>query len=511
MIKAWGLQDFFILIAFLSLSAIKLDSFAGDPGLGWHLRSGEYLWQNFSFPNTDPFLFSSTDKFWIVDQWLGDLLLYLGEAKLGWPVTYWLGTSFFVLCFAVIPYQLTSRKGVPALISSLAIIIPFQFAQIHFLYRPVLFSFGLFLLTYLFLSKIKLDQKIKLTELLTLLAIFIVWANLHPSFILGFFLIVFLTLSQLIDSNFTKATTPKIISRGALFGLIAVLGTLCNPYTVQIYQIIFNVAFSPYIKDFFLEWYAPSFGDTALNFLLWPFLAVLIARLIEPQFFKKLGWYYLFVFIGMFYFAATAYRFYPYYAVVAFLPSALAFQVILFRLAKLKFKTIQTFAVHFSNLEKREQQTNQGLVVFYFSVILGLAYTLTFNAVPLYQGEYGLSKINFPYQALKAIEGHWIDQTRPARVLNDFNWGGYITGLYGGRKIQAFVDDRTGLHGEEFFKTYDQLFTTKYFIQYAKNVKADYVLVQNKQKNKDLIQKIRSNYRNKLIYVDELSLVLQVK
>ncbi|MEO6575951.1 MAG: hypothetical protein ABIP89_19010, partial [Polyangiaceae bacterium] len=50
--------------------------FASDPGVGWHLKTGQWILEHKAVPLIDPFLGGPT-RAWVCDQWLSDALLFL--------------------------------------------------------------------------------------------------------------------------------------------------------------------------------------------------------------------------------------------------------------------------------------------------------------------------------------------------------------------------------------------------------------------------------------------------
>ena len=47
----------------------------GDPDLGWHLRTGQFVLQH-GFTTTDPWSFASTQP-WVLHEWGGEVLMYM--------------------------------------------------------------------------------------------------------------------------------------------------------------------------------------------------------------------------------------------------------------------------------------------------------------------------------------------------------------------------------------------------------------------------------------------------
>src|ERR1051325_832492 len=86
-----------------------------DPDFWFHLKSGEYILRNHTFPTTDPFSFTfygqhsfpTTDPFsftfygqhWIVHGWLSTVLFYLVQSRLGYRALIFLFALLVTLTF----------------------------------------------------------------------------------------------------------------------------------------------------------------------------------------------------------------------------------------------------------------------------------------------------------------------------------------------------------------------------------------------------------------------------
>ena len=136
-----------ILLLFLTVIGLRLDNFANDPGLGWHIKTGEYILQNLKLPVEDPFSFTNFSGKWLIDQWLADILISSIFSALGWPFLYVLLVIIFVYTYGVKQYSKLTKIYGNYLLAALVVMYSFYFAQVHFICRPVLFSFFFFLFT----------------------------------------------------------------------------------------------------------------------------------------------------------------------------------------------------------------------------------------------------------------------------------------------------------------------------------------------------------------------------
>ncbi|MFN8003973.1 MAG: hypothetical protein U0X75_23505, partial [Acidobacteriota bacterium] len=82
-IARWMLPPLASLSLLLVLQLLIVDArrFLHDSDAGWHIRTGELIWQTHAVPRTDPFSHTMFGREWFAWEWLTDVLL----AKLhGW-------------------------------------------------------------------------------------------------------------------------------------------------------------------------------------------------------------------------------------------------------------------------------------------------------------------------------------------------------------------------------------------------------------------------------------------
>ena len=88
-----------LLLAAWSVLTTGLSEFADDPGVGWHLASGEYILQHGKVPHTDPFLHAAGERPWVSDQWLSDLLIAVCYRLGSFPYVYAVLIAIYLFVF----------------------------------------------------------------------------------------------------------------------------------------------------------------------------------------------------------------------------------------------------------------------------------------------------------------------------------------------------------------------------------------------------------------------------
>ncbi len=189
-----------VFVIFLLIALFRL-----DPDFGWHLKSGEYFLAH-GIPATDIFSYTASDFPWINHEWLSDILTYVLYSIGGYTLLCVISSA--VWTFAV---WLVARK-VHNLTIILAVLAMTAFSGVRAITWSVL---GLALL--IVIMKAKNHRYRWFIPLL-----FLVWANVHGSFIIGFAYLLYLAIKE--------RSLEYVIWTAA-----GAIMTLFNPYGLDIY------------------------------------------------------------------------------------------------------------------------------------------------------------------------------------------------------------------------------------------------------------------------------------
>jgi hypothetical protein len=253
-----------------------------DPGVGWHLKTGEWLSINKTFLYHDPFLWTTEGKEWISNQWLADLIFWqifqLGDwdalalfcfampllallflqGHIFWKL--WQLQPVFFLSTSGL--SILTYKTLPFIILSLSLLV----AWVQWIIRPVIFSFSLFALVfYIVWSFLQDEGSSRHRFLFKLSLIFCLWANLHSAFPLGLGIIAAVIIGSIIEGRYDLA---KFFS---LSFVIAALSTLINPYGWNLHKNIYELLGNSYFMNLNAEWQSPDFTEI----IFMPLLAAL--------------------------------------------------------------------------------------------------------------------------------------------------------------------------------------------------------------------------------------------
>jgi hypothetical protein len=452
-----GLFDVFALVALYSLICLQMPKFADDPGVGWHLASGDWILGHKSIPMTDPFLSAPFLRPWVSDQWLSDVIFSLLFSAGSWQLVYALITVVFVLTFLVILYRGVSRITGSAFAPCVAVLIAFKTSQIHFILRPVVLAFFFFSILYVTIARFDQNSGQRdrsfLSLALAIAVLFVLWANCHPSFVLGIALLAALTIGLIVDRYLfgSSATSLTKIKQAIGLTVIAVCATFINPWGIALHQSILSLAQSDFFMNFHMEWRSPDFKNYEGVLFEFSILVLILASFVANKAWRWSGFYLvsvlLFAHLGL-----RSVRVLPFFSIVAAIP--LAYSLESFGMSKIWkwHASLARLRKAFAFVECREKSCAGGVVI--LSIACTLLVTLTFfgRGIPFYPGGYGPSAQTYPYQAITFLSTQ-TQKSGPAVVAASPDLGGFIT-FFGAGKLKPVIDDRNTLLGEGFYKSF---------------------------------------------------------
>jgi len=241
---------FLRLLACIVFAALFLYHF-NPVGLGdmyWHLNTGRWIWEHGALPESDPFTYTTQinnpdpgqgtapKNYWqlltLQGFWLAQLLYFGAYAAMGlWGLVI-LKATIFVILYALL-WRTMLKSRVDPLLGLLAILIlPWLLFRYDEL-RPQVFSFVGVVLVYMNMRS-AIEQlrsgSIRPAALIALPFIMMLWANLHPGYMLGWVIII-VTLAGTVFDRWRGV--ERIDRRGLrslfLWCTLALIASLFNP------------------------------------------------------------------------------------------------------------------------------------------------------------------------------------------------------------------------------------------------------------------------------------------
>ena len=222
----------------------------------WHLNTGRWIWANGGMPADDPFLFSSVSPLGekaslILRGYPLSQLLFFGFYNLaGAYALVALQGLLLTLFYGLLWNRLRQLKLHPLLASAIVGLLPILFFRLVEL-RPQWFSFiGALLVMQLIeyiLANERKGKPLKKYVLLLLPATMLLWANLHPGYVIGIGLLFVYLLSEWIARKRGVAALPDDAYRRFLtVTIISALITFLNPAGISAIWISFTGIFDPF-------------------------------------------------------------------------------------------------------------------------------------------------------------------------------------------------------------------------------------------------------------------------
>ncbi len=403
-----------------------------------HLAMGEHLLQH-GWIERDVFSFTKASEPLVAYEWLSQIVYALFHRLGGIAGVAICGGLMIATAYALLVLFLR-RRGVDPLLAYLTGIAAAVLGSVHWLARPHLFTYvALALLLFL----IESDRR----RVAWLFApLFLIWANLHPGFVIGFMILVVYVLGELVEAwragGDSSDERGKWLARARLHASAIVIGlaaTLINPHGWTLHRHVASLLGNRYLIDVTSEFMSPSFhmlhGKVFLVMLLMIVTALVLHR-------ERLSFPHLFLLLFMLASALFAQRNIPLFGLVI-LP-ALALEL------DGSWRRLNLRVLNHVRRVFREGEALGAPGLWIAPVALSML-LLAWNhgrvlGVPAVKDSFDPAR--FPVEAVSFARQAGIG----GRVYHELTWGGYILFAWPGQKI--FIDGLTDFFGEDLVKDY---------------------------------------------------------
>jgi hypothetical protein len=391
-----------------------------DPDIWWHFRTGQWIFSHGEVPITDPFSAYGMGKPWVAYSWLFELLIYALFTKLGLMgiLVFTVSMSFLI---AMVLHGALRRAGLPFIAEVFFVAVALGAMNNLISPRPWLFSILFFTVELAILFHVRRTAKISL--LLALPPLFVLWANLHIQFIyglaaLGLFLVEIL-VSQLPSLSLYPHHRSNISAgRVSLLLLACLVATLITPYHFRLYATILEYIGQTGAFQVVMELLPLSFR--ALTDWLVIGLAIVAAFV--------LGWQRAWL---------------PFPTLLLLIGTFLAFRArrdvwVLVLAAMFIISEFGSFV--------RSEPSFGFTKLRAICVIVALTVAMYLIGLRRQISEQQLESVverKFPVAALKFIN----EKNYSGPLYNHFNWGGYL--IWALPRLPVSMDGRTNLHGDQ--------------------------------------------------------------
>ncbi len=386
-----------------------------DPDMWSHIAIGQDILSSRHFPTVDSYSFTAGGKECMAFEWLGQVMLALAARVNGlsglMALLEILGIVFYLLLYAAAWQRSANAK---AAFVACALVLPLSAG--FYTLRPQLPGYAFVLVTLLVLEQFRQGQR---RFIWILPPLFLVWVNLHATFLLGFMVMGLYWFCGLWSFQWgglqAVRWTPR--QRQELLLVILACGIVLpiTPYGIRLVTFPFHVALNAPLGTTYISEYQ-SIGTFAL--MLKVFLGLVLTYLviqIGTRLVYRLEECAL-LFIGLYATAVHA-RFLLLF-IVAFTPL----------LARQAAQWVPKY-----DPSKDRYVLNTALMA--ILLVIAAAFFPSRNDL-----ESDVAK-KFPVQAVAYLQQNPVQ----GPLLNEYGWGGYLIGsLY--PRYQVFIDGRSQLY-----------------------------------------------------------------
>lgn len=415
-----------------------------DPDLGWHLRMGEEIVETKDVPTVETWNTPIFGEQWIDHEWLLNVGFFEIYHHFGFEGLAYTSVFLLLLLFGVQQYVLLKKKTSISALVTILILQTFGLfgMSAHIGIRPIMLSLLLFF-AFLRCFKKAISGKHPVVFRIFLPLLFVFWANLHGSFLIGYavlfawmvifgMLSLFPTLAQFLGRFFgiphSSARTQLSILAVSFACLVA---PILNPYGVDLYHLLSDYWSDGYYMTHITEWlpawawpidfWKLFFSAFSLGFLLLWFLTIItnpLQKIPKPPLWET-ALFLLFLFLSL-----NHIRHFPLFFITA-LPLLFSF-------------CVDFLPTQFSGKKTFSKTLTLGIPLMFSLVFLGTS-AVQARGISLPENPFSSEKFCKRYPC-KATEFLKYSEQNKATLLNPYVWGGYLLWVWQEKTI--FIDGR---------------------------------------------------------------------
>ena len=241
---------------------VPLRNFTIDPDVWWHIKVGATILSTHHFPTSDTYSFTAFGSPWIAYEWLGEVVMALANrcgglrGLMALDMGLMMAITFSLYALATI----RSKNSKGAFVACLAL-LPVIYVPLTL--RPQMWGYFFLVLTLIALERFREGH----TKALWFLPpMYLIWVNIHGSFVLGLYALGVFWASGLVKIQWneleTRVWTTAERIRLELAALLILLALTLTPYGTQVCLYPLDMAFSQPINVANIqEWQTMAFGE----------------------------------------------------------------------------------------------------------------------------------------------------------------------------------------------------------------------------------------------------------
>lgn len=419
---------YFLFVAAISFVALTSVQAVNNADIWFHLKIGEHVFQNRTFPKVDLMSHTAAGREWIVYSWGYDVFTYLLERNFGLQSLVVLRLGIALLLFLTL-WKTARLLGSSVLTAAMTTVLAFYIISIAWIDRPHLL--GNLFVTLLMLI-LTLYQKGKRAYVYFVPMLLLLWSNIHASLPIAVVVITTLVATKFLEN--LQKNRPQRHTFGyrqlIITTAVAFLASLISPYHLNIYKYFFKI--NSIATENIFEWlplsqyFADPYIKVFLVLLAVSAISLAVNALLNPE---RVDYFEIGLFLVFTYLAFSALRHIMIFSVI-FAPFLARNLTQIGRTLTQKFKPPRNLTSIASVL-----------------TIMGIVGLTIQPAQALARGSWGLPNTLLPVTAVD-----FVDEVKPqGRMYNHFNWGGYLLWrLY--PEYQTFIDGRLDMFVPDIYK-----------------------------------------------------------
>jgi hypothetical protein len=437
-----NLPKIYIILFIILLFAFLLNNSLSylDPDLGWHLRVGKEILEEKQVPHLEKYLYPLESIRWVDHEWLPNLISYLIYNNFG----YFVLNIFFALIpiLAIIILLLITKKFFtkkpPLILSALLLGLGTLAMAPHLGIRMQ--EITLLFLTLLLLALLQYNHKKNIKILFSLFPLFMLWANLHGGFLIGFAVFGYYIFYQCILLILKKRKNIKEIFFLISIFILSILTTLITPYGIELYSFLTTYSdtfYMTHINEWLSAFHYPIvYYQLFYNALYATILLLIFVDRKNNNIIKNYNFWHFTLTIIFFILAIKSRRHFPLFFIISF-PLML----------KSLFENMQ-LPTRWNEFIK----TNILINFFFLSALLLTILYFTFS-IKIVKNPFTHEKFckSVPCEAVQFLKND--ERFLDLKLFNNYNWGGYLDWTWPEKKL--FSDGRlpmTELNGHSLLK-----------------------------------------------------------
>lgn len=480
-----------------------------EPDIWWQLLAGRWMVENGAITHTDTFSFTMAGKPWINVKWLYEILIAVIEKGLGAEGVMLLQaliSAAIVYLLIRVLRMMAERSGNPfsTFYTALTVVLFLLIVEYRMAGRPEMIS-HLLCAVYLFI--LFLFPSAAWKQMLWLLPLQCLWANMHEGYPVGMVMIGTFAAGQALAWVLTK--NRKYLAQAGRMGIIfagAAVAILLNPNTIQLWKQPFEIYRQVWANKYTTE--LLSISDSAywtiqakifipllvLVTLYWLVRIVKERKNKDTVLFQPFLLAYLLLIPLFGYLALTANRNIPFAQIVLFpsVPLMLQWLIGLVKASRWKF---------YGELQKRALILSVGLLAFFYIAIVSDKY-YKWTGSP---NRFGMH-VNMMHNPVGAAE--FIDQHNlKGLVFSDYFISSYLLWkLY--PEFRSYIDLRDlDVFPASFFDQYFELYNDPgKFGKLITKYNFNYIVISTSQLQ-GLVQQLYWRDGYNMVYADPVSVI----